>query len=429
MKARDLLRHVAGVGAITVLDRLGALLMGMLLVRWLGEEGYGVYTVVMVAVSVGLVLTRFGLPEVIVREVAAGQADPARLMSGQMQRRLICLANMIALGLSALAALVALLILPIGAWRAAVFMGLLVLPLTSLMETLSSALRGWQRAATAQALSLLLPTLAMTAMLAVMFFSAPHLAAPDLALALRAAVVALATVLCWWMLARVSGPVAHGAPHPSLAVPSLLRQAAPFILLHGIAIILSRTDILMLGALSAVRDAGIYNLAMQAALLVMLVVSVADTVVVPEFARLYAAGNLKALEKFAITSARLVVAAGLPVALGLILFGAPLLRLLFGDVAGEGAFALSILVGGFAVSLVFGSAGFLLNMTGHQRHSVRVMGLAALANLVLNAALIPLMGMEGAALATALTLIAQKASLWHIVRRELGIDCGCLALR
>ena len=55
MKARDLLRHVAGVGAITVLDRLGALVMGMLLVRWLGEDGYGVYALVMAAVAVALV--------------------------------------------------------------------------------------------------------------------------------------------------------------------------------------------------------------------------------------------------------------------------------------------------------------------------------------------------------------------------------------
>ena len=90
---------------------------------------------------------------------------------------------------------------------------------------------------------------------------------------------------------------------------------------------------------------------------------------------------------------------------------------------------MSILVAGFAVSLVFGSAGFLLNMSGHQQHSVRVMGVAAAANVALNAAFIPAMGMEGAALATALTLVAQKAILWRIVKRELGVECGCLAFR
>jgi len=60
-----------------------------------------------------------------------------------------------------------------------------------------------------------------------------------------------------------------------------------------------------------------------------------------------------------------------------------------------------------------GSVGALLNMTGHERDTLRGVAIAAVANVVLGLALIPLFGLEGAALATAATLI-----IWNLLLRQ-----------
>jgi O-antigen/teichoic acid export membrane protein len=68
------------------------------------------------------------------------------------------------------------------------------------------------------------------------------------------------------------------------------------------------------------------------------------------------------------------------------------------------------------------SVGFLLNMTGHEQDTARGMTIAAVSNVVLNLLLVPLWGLTGAALASAITLTAWNVLLWLAVRRRLKIN-------
>jgi O-antigen/teichoic acid export membrane protein len=62
-----------------------------------------------------------------------------------------------------------------------------------------------------------------------------------------------------------------------------------------------------------------------------------------------------------------------------------------------------------------------MTMTAHQSTAAWVMGLSAVANVVLNAALIPIWGTTGAAIATAASIAAWNIILVIQVRRRLGI--------
>jgi O-antigen/teichoic acid export membrane protein len=57
-----------------------------------------------------------------------------------------------------------------------------------------------------------------------------------------------------------------------------------------------------------------------------------------------------------------------------------------------------------------GSVAFILNMTGHERDSAWGISAAAGVNVLLNLALIPSFGIEGAATATAASL-----AIWNII--------------
>jgi O-antigen/teichoic acid export membrane protein len=73
------------------------------------------------------------------------------------------------------------------------------------------------------------------------------------------------------------------------------------------------------------------------------------------------------------------------------------------------------------VGAIFGIAGFLLVMTGHQVMAARVIiGCAAL-NLALTFTLTPLMGIMGAGLATTITTLVRSYLLVTRMRQALGL--------
>ncbi len=419
MRFSGFLRQAFGVGAITVADRAAGFVLAVVLARWLGPEGYGIFAFVMAAAALAAVPVRFGLPEWLMRELAAGRAG------APLAARTLALVLATGLGGAVAGSAVVALAAEPGSLRSALLIGLWMIPLTAALEVLGHALRGWGRPALAQAILTLVPTLLVLAGIGALIWAAATGTAAA-ALGIRAAMLAAAALAGLALALRLAPRPGAGAPPP--AARAMLRAAFPFMLIGAAGVVMARTDVLMLGLLAGTLEAGLYNVAAQAAALVLLVLNVGATVAAPQFARLEAAGDRVALARFAASSARAVALAAAPVGLLLIVFGGPLLALVFGADFGAGAMALAILAAGALISLVWGTPGFLLNMTGFEALSLRIMAGAAALNVALNAALIPAMGPEGAALATALALNAQKAAGWLAVRRRLGMDCGCLGL-
>ena len=91
----------------------------------------------------------------------------------------------------------------------------------------------------------------------------------------------------------------------------------------------------------------------------------------------------------------------------LIAFGDDLLAV-FGSDFGRGRLALTILVLGQVVNVAAGHVGVLMTMTGHEKRVAATVGASAACNAVLNLILIPRFGIDGAAAATAISLV-----LWN----------------
>ena len=75
-----------------------------------------------------------------------------------------------------------------------------------------------------------------------------------------------------------------------------------------------------------------------------------------------------------------------------------------------------------------GSAGVLLNMSGKEKIVMNILLFSALLNVILNAILIPLYGINGAAIGTAIS-----TSIWHILQslmvyKSLGIISNIFAI-
>ena len=180
-------------------------------------------------------------------------------------------------------------------------------------------------------------------------------------------------------------------------------------------------DLIILGWFVSASEIGIYSVVVQTALVVAFGLKTANMVVAPYFARLYAQGDIIALQSLVTLSARVILVITIPVVLIIAFAGELILGLAFGSDYKAGATSLAILAVGQLVNAMMGSVGFLLNMTGHERDLAIGVGIAALCNIVLNLMLVPNFGLEGAASATACSMILWNFWLWRTVQRKLGI--------
>lgn len=423
-----------GLGSILVklISTLAGFLLAVVLARTLGADGYGVYAFALSLIMLIAIPAQVGLPKLVLRETAkADVLEDWHLMRGLWRWAnayvALCSILMITLGL-------------FGLWigehwlgaeqLTAMAVGLVLIPLIALGNVRGAALCGLQRVVLGQLPEAVLrPVFTLFLMLGVMWAWPPYSEAPVVAMSVHAVAALLAFSFGAVML-RLSSPLGLRKKPSAIYRPRYWRRAAmPLAMLAGLQVIIAHTDIVMLGALRENQEVGVYRVVIQVATLVAFGLQAANQLLQPYFARLYAQGNLVQLQRLVTASARIILLLALPPALLLFFWGQPLLILLFGGPYAVGATAMTIIVAGQLTNAAFGSVGILLNMTGHERDTVRGVAIAAITNIILNALLIPYFGMNGAAFATAITLLIWNLILWLYVRKRLAIESTAIGLR
>jgi O-antigen/teichoic acid export membrane protein len=420
----QLLRGGIGSVAVKVGSTALVFLQAVILARSLGPAGYGVYAYAFALISILAVPAQFGLPNLVVRETAKAQATRDwPLMSG-LWRWTNTVAWAASLTLAAIAGLAAwTLASRFEASELATFAwGLLLVPLIVLGNLRGAALRGLHRIVAGQLPDMILRPglLTLFVVVAVLVFPTGSLTAAN-AMGLHALAAFVAFVVGVLIL-RAARPGEVRAVKTRTYERSAWRQAVlPLAILSGMQLIIQYTDILMLGLFRSADQVGIYRVVIQGGGLVVFGLEAVNMVVAPHFARLHRLGDTATLQRVATAGARASLLTALPVTLAFVLFGEFILRGIFGEAYTAGGTALAIISVGQLVNAGAGSVGFLLNMTGHERDTARGIAIGALANVVLNLVLIPHFGMNGAALATAVSMIIWNLLLWYFARRRLGI--------
>ena len=395
---------------VKVLGALVSLGLYMTLSRTLGPEKLGYYVLTLTVVAILAVPLNYGLASLVLRETSSSllNADWAKL------RGLIRQAVQLTVGYTVFVAVLGWLgILLFGdsvaeGTRAALIPALILPIFWSGSEVLSASLRGMGRIIAGQVGDLILRPLflAIFVLVAVQLYGVSSVSASDvMILHVGAAVISIIVViglLIKFFPAPISGVKVY---HTKSWFNSLLHLS----LLSGVMAVNGFTDILMLGYLATPEAVGIYRIAVQLALLISFTLSAMNVVLSNRVVKLYEAGSLVKLQNLLTQSSRAVLLSALPTALVFIYFGRDIIGLVFGEAFSQGADALIILTVGQLVNAALGSVSLVLNMIGLERETVKVTIVAAILNVVLNATLIPIWGIYGAALGTAVSL-----TFWNI---------------
>ena len=185
-------------------------------------------------------------------------------------------------------------------------------------------------------------------------------------------------------------------------------------------ILLNKIDVLMIRAAGSFEDVALYQLSAQISNLLAFVLGTFNLVFAPIIVKLYKQGDLSGLSKLYIKSTRILTAITLLLMILIIFFKTQILYY-FNPVYVHAATTLTILcLAQFAVVL-FGSVGYLLTMAGYPQKQLIRLIFAMILNVVLNLFLIPIYGIEGAAIATLFTLCVNSLLGYIFVKKILPI--------
>lgn len=418
----------AGTALLAIGSRVLALLTTVVLARIMGAQGFGIYTAALAIVSLAAVFTGLGFPTLVVRMLPAYRVrEEWALLRGLVQRSSQVVLGVSALGAVTLFALAAFThLLAGGLWTA--FLALAILPLAVLTTVRAASVRGLHRVVLGQIPeALVLSGTFLAAVLVWWLTAAPHATlAPSMALTLRLLATALALLSASVFLHRSVPRSARAAP-PAYDERGWMRSSRPLLLINGLGVISTRSDVIMLALLKSSAAAGVYQAATRGAELAALSLVIVNLATQPMMARLFAEGEMRRLQRLVTLAARLALAGALPVALALSLGGRGMLAAVFGKEFGQAAVALSILAAAQIVSAAMGSVGQILTMTGHEREAALGSGIAAASNVLLNLLLIPPLGVTGAAIATGLSIVAWNVVLALHVFRTVAIRPSAFA--
>jgi O-antigen/teichoic acid export membrane protein len=230
----------------------------------------------------------------------------------------------------------------------------------------------------------------------------------------------LATLAAAWLWRRETRGFGHQGPLPG-EVGELIRYGAPRAPAALFSQLLFWTDLFVLAGYASTAETGVYAAAARAAQVILLFTISVSLMFSPFVADLHARGERDKLDRLYKQLTRWTLAATLPIFVVLAVVPGPALRL-FGSDFGAGQTALLILLFGQLVNVGTGTVGFILIMVGRTGWDLVVYAASVAFDIGVAVLLIGglAMGMEGAAIAGALTMalskLARLALVWRFVR-------------
>ncbi len=404
-----LVLRVCGTGA--------AYLFNFVVARQLGASAVGAFAVATSVIMILGMLSRLGLDRAIVKFVASNLASGNRVSASAQYWRsilvVIGLGGLLSLALFFFAEPLATIVFQKPHFASTFRVAAPAVLSLSLLLVAAEALRGAKRIGEFAFFRHLAVYLIATPTLLLLLRSSDD---PDSAVAafLVASVVAAVVAL---IRSANAFPLKYSAGSAGLS--AMMIVALPMFLSNSMGMVISWTDVLMLGRFVSDADVGVYSISFKLAFVTGLLLNAVNSISTPKFAEMHTVGDTAALADLMRQTTRLLFISAVPIMI-LLVVGGKLLLGLFGAEFVSGYHALVILVMGQFVSTISGPVGNLLQMTGNERVFLYIVACMATLNVILNLLLIPTYGIVGAAAASAITLTLNNLLCVVTIRRRLG---------
>ncbi len=405
-----------------LLNAASAVLLSALLARRLAPEDLGEFFLIFNLAGFFAIFCRFGLDSTALRFVSEALERQDRVRIRQTVQKTVLL--LLLLG-SVLAALI---LRQPGQWfianlldapallsqRNAIVLWMLLL---ALQLTLAEIFRALHDIRLASLFGGLIST-SLGLVLLIYDHSASLPRVVDCLLAAYAVNVSLSLLVLTCKLPAFPNPASIGN---GVSYRELLAHAWPIFISVLTLFILNGADLWILSAYRPGEEVALYGAAARLVAFTAMPLHLVNAVIPPLISRLNIRGDQARLERLLRTTATLAAIPALAILGMLIIFGKPLLALLFGDFYSQAYSVLVILSLGQIASVLTGSCGFTLIMLGHQRMLFLHTFIAAFIGPLGGLYLIKDYGPAGVAFSFAAAMTVLQASMWFTARFKCGL--------
>jgi len=407
--------------AIRILSAAIAYFSQVLLVRWMGAFEYGIFIGVWVAAVILGGIACLGFQTGIIRFISeyrtSGESDYLRgAITGSLSWSVIA-STIIAIVGSA------------GIYYFAdsfenyylipIYLAAICLPMLSLQEVQDGIARAhnWPGVALVPTF-IFRPILILVVMVIAIWLGYPA----DAPTAMIATVVAtyLASIWQFGLLAfRLKNAVPKG---PRKFVPvQWIAVTMPIFLIEGFYVLLTNVDILFVSHFMEPDKVSIYFATAKTLALVHFVYFAVRAAAAHRFSTYHSSGDRDRYGEFIQETVHWTFWPSLGFAILMLIVGRYFLMLFDPSFVIEGESIIWILTVGIIARASVGPAESVLTMSGEQKTCAMVYAATLLFNLVLNWHLIPIYGLNGAAMATSAALVFESLALYSAVRRRLDL--------
>jgi len=402
--------------------------IAILLGRFLGAEGLGSYLFAISTVQILLIPTIFGLPQVVIRETAVymsqGRWGKLRGLLA-WSARMVLISSLLFTGLGIVGALL---------YRdrdsvlsQALFIAVFSLPFLAQIRIRQSVMQGLHKVVIGNVPEFIIePALIISALVVTRLLFYRILSA-DLAILAYSISIVICFCIGLFMLYRIL-PKNVFRSNTEYDNQAWFKSALLLLWAAAMRTINVRMDSVMLGAIKGAEAVGVYAAASRATQLIAFGLFAINVAQRPGIAAAYARGDTNRLQRALTVSSRGALAVAVPVVVLYVFFGKKLLGI-FGPEFITAYIALLILSIGQLINNATGSVSVVLISCHMEKETAISVAIGTAVNIVLNAMLIPVLDIVGAAIATGVSMIVWNTVMFIFVRKILGLTVGPISIK
>ena len=174
------------------------------------------------------------------------------------------------------------------------------------------------------------------------------------------------------------------------------------------------------------EEAGYYRVSSRLAAFIPFFLMATNNVMAPRISALYSEGKTENLQKILTYVARGTMFVTFPLFVVVLLWPKEIINLFFGSEYVIAYISFIILVIANFFSVLMGQVGQVMALTGHEKITAVAVFFSVIINIILNLILVPDYGMNGATIATALSIVIWNGILAYWTVRKTGLHCTIL---
>lgn len=393
------------------------LLFTVYLAQILGPTDYGVFTLSLTIVTIVTVLSRFGLDNVVMKNVAINFEFNPKLASGYIIGSL----RFVAIWGSVLTLILLIVAMNIGEdifghvglIRVLSRMSFIVVPV-SLSFIIAEALKSLNRPVLSAVLqTLMIPIIAIAGLL---WLQLHDLVSIENAVMVYS--IACVVTLSFLLIVLITGDF-RLSNYSKISSSKLVKQGWHLLLISSSALIMSWTDVIILGVMSDAESVGIYSISSRLVLASTLFLMAANSIVGPQYAILFEKKNFNKMQDISSNVSLILMVLSLISTVVLVFFSRYFLSFM-GEGYEVGYQVIVILSIGQLVNVSCGSVSVILIVSGLEKTLRNIFYISALFNIIASLVCVKYLGMFGVAYATSASMVLWN--VWSIIeiKKKLG---------